>query len=442
MKNFSIRIIKAGGKLPFYLGICVVIFFSNDLLAQNTNLKITQVYYTGGSDASAAYDGDFVELYNNSDSDVSLNSEYHLSLGPNGWFISLTGTIKARGFYLVRYKVNPQWSDSHSYGGDPIPTPDITDERDISRFFYVILYHNPTFTPIDGVNIGDSGYNESYVGQFFLNNQAPLADTSQLAIQRKRVNGAWQDTGSSASDFELGTPFPRSSSYVASPTISGAATAAAFTTTYGTASAAQSFNISGSNLTANLVATAPTGFEVSADGTTYGTTATFTQTGGSASGTLLIRLKADAAPGANYNSQNIVLSSTGAADVNISTTATGNLVVSRFAAWSGTETMTTQSVGRYAIGGASNSTAMAAKPTSSVVSGNLTLTAIVRTNDPKLKVEGETSADLIAWATNAVTSTNTTDQTGVDTGHARKTFSVPQSSDGKKFLRLKATLSP
>ena len=157
MKNFSIRIIKAGGKLPFYLGICVVIFFSNDLLAQNTNLKITQVYYTGGSDASAAYDGDFVELYNNSDSDVSLNSEYHLSLGPNGWFISLTGTIKARGFYLVRYKVNPQWSDSHSHGGDPIPTPDITDERDISRYFYVISYHNPTFTPIDGVNIGDSG---------------------------------------------------------------------------------------------------------------------------------------------------------------------------------------------------------------------------------------------------------------------------------------------
>ena len=112
---------------------------------------------------------------------------------------------------------------------------------------------------------------------------------------------------------------------VLNPSITGAATATAFTTTYGTASAAQSFSISGSNLTANLIATAPTGFEVSSDGTTYGTTATFTQTGGSASGTLRIRLSATAASG-NYNSQNIVLSSTGATSVNITTASTGNTV--------------------------------------------------------------------------------------------------------------------
>ena len=73
---------------------------------------------------------------------------------------------------------------------------------------------------------------------------------------------------------------------VVTPTITGAATASAFTTTYGTASTAQSFSISGSNLTADLVATAATGFEVSSDGSTYGNTATFTQSGGSASGSL------------------------------------------------------------------------------------------------------------------------------------------------------------
>ncbi len=112
----------------------------------------------------------------------------------------------------------------------------------------------------------------------------------------------------------------------ATSTITGAANATAFTTTYGTASAAQSFSISGSNLTANLVATAPTGFEVSSDGTTYGSTATFTQSGGSASGTLRIRLKADAAVTGTYNSQNIVLSSTGATNVNITTASSGNAV--------------------------------------------------------------------------------------------------------------------
>lgn len=112
----------------------------------------------------------------------------------------------------------------------------------------------------------------------------------------------------------------------ATPTITGTATASAFTTTYGTASAAQTFTVSGSNLTANLVATAPTGFEVSADGNTYGNTATFTQTSGSASGTLRVRLKANAAVTGNYNAQNIVLSSTGATSVNITTAASGNSV--------------------------------------------------------------------------------------------------------------------
>jgi hypothetical protein len=112
----------------------------------------------------------------------------------------------------------------------------------------------------------------------------------------------------------------------ATPTITGAATTAAFTTTYGTASSVQNFSVSGSDLTANLIATAPTGFEVSSDGTTYGSTATFTQSGGSASGTLRIRLKADAAVTGTYNSQNIVLSSTGATNVNIATASSGNAV--------------------------------------------------------------------------------------------------------------------
>lgn len=112
------------------------------------------------------------------------------------------------------------------------------------------------------------------------------------------------------------------------PTITGAATASAFTTTYGTPSAAQTFSVSGANLTANLVATAPTGFEVASNGTTFGGTATFTQSGGNASGTLSLRLKATAAA-AFYNSKNIVLSSTGATSVNITTAEDGNRVTAK-----------------------------------------------------------------------------------------------------------------
>jgi hypothetical protein len=113
------------------------------------------------------------------------------------------------------------------------------------------------------------------------------------------------------------------------PTITGAATAAAFTTTYGTASAAQTFSVSGANLTASLVATAPTGLEVSSDGTAYGSTATFTQSGGMVTGTLRVRLAATAAVSGTYNSQNIVLSSAGASSVNVATAASGNSVAAK-----------------------------------------------------------------------------------------------------------------
>lgn len=112
-------------------------------------------------------------------------------------------------------------------------------------------------------------------------------------------------------------------------TISGAATASAFTTTYGTSSAAQTFSVSGTGLTAGILATAPTGFEVASDGTTYGGTATFTQSGGGVTGTLSLRLKATAAVSGSYNSQNIVLSSTGATSVNIVTASSGNAVTTK-----------------------------------------------------------------------------------------------------------------
>ena len=113
------------------------------------------------------------------------------------------------------------------------------------------------------------------------------------------------------------------------PSISGAVNAPAFTTIYGTASVAQLFAVNGYSLTADLVATAPTGFEVSADGTNYGTTATFAQSGGNASGSLSLRFKANAAVGGSYNSLYIYLTSTNATTVNIRTSSSGNTVTAK-----------------------------------------------------------------------------------------------------------------
>ncbi|MCU0421457.1 MAG: YDG domain-containing protein [Bacteroidia bacterium] len=138
------------------------------------------------------------------------------------------------------------------------------------------------------------------------------------------IGGYWQGSTAANQTAFFDNVYLKVTS-ASSATITGTATTSAFTTTYGTASAAQQFSISGSNLTANLIATAPTGFQVSNDGTNFGTTATFNQTSGNASGTLHIRLAATATVG-NYNNMQIVLSSTGATSVNITTPISGNTV--------------------------------------------------------------------------------------------------------------------
>jgi len=148
-----------------------------------------------------------------------------------------------------------------------------------------------------------------------------LINGTTYDVQIRAVNSAGSG---GASTTVQGTPAAPSS-----PTISGAATASAFTTTYGTASAPQSFSISGSALTNDIIATAPTGFEVSSDGTTYGSTATFTQSSGNASGSLYIKLAATATVSGTYDSQNIVLSSIPASNVNITTAASGNTVAQK-----------------------------------------------------------------------------------------------------------------
>lgn len=121
--------------------------------------------------------------------------------------------------------------------------------------------------------------------------------------------------------FQAGDDFVVTGTVAASgPTIGTTGTLSAFTTPEGTASAAQTFNATGANLTTDITVTAPTDFEVATDGATFVDTATITQSGGSASGTVSVRIKASATAGSK--SGNVVLSSTGATSVNVPVTGT------------------------------------------------------------------------------------------------------------------------
>jgi hypothetical protein len=86
------------------------------------------------------------------------------------------------------------------------------------------------------------------------------------------------------------------------------------------ASAAQTFTVTGSNLTTNVTVGAPTGFQVANDGTTWGTNTSLTPVTGDVSNTISVRLAASNVPGPF--SGNVTVASAGATTQNVATTGT------------------------------------------------------------------------------------------------------------------------
>lgn len=110
------------------------------------------------------------------------------------------------------------------------------------------------------------------------------------------------------------------------PVVTLTGTFTSFSTCAGTASGTQTLTVSGSNLTADITVTAPTGFELSKTGAngTYSSTLVYAKTGSSvASSTFYVRLKSNATNGVGGNVT--ASSASDAANKNISTgTATVN----------------------------------------------------------------------------------------------------------------------
>jgi hypothetical protein len=216
----------------------------------------------------------------------------------------------------------------------------------------------------------------------------------------------------------------------------------AFSTTQGTASSAQSVTVNGQGLTADVSVVAPTGFEISTNGASYvGSLSIAPISNTISAATLYTRIAASAAVGSPAG--NVDLTSTGSQSVNIAVSGTVNASGQTFANWSGGLSNTPTLQLQYAIGGASSPTATNGVPSVTTVTSNaLAITAIVRTNDPNLSVVGQAVIDLSAgvWSTNDVTMTPG-DQTGVGEGLQKQIWSVPRSSDTKKFLRLRTVLT-
>ena len=108
----------------------------------------------------------------------------------------------------------------------------------------------------------------------------------------------------------------------ATPSLSVSGTLSALSTTYGTASTASSFSVSGANLTTGIGIKSPIGFELSTSSvfaSGVGDSIYISGSGTITSTTIYVRLKATATVTASPYSGNIVVSSTGATSQNVAT---------------------------------------------------------------------------------------------------------------------------
>ncbi|MFM8683831.1 MAG: hypothetical protein ACKOEG_08655, partial [Chthoniobacterales bacterium] len=96
----------------------------------------------------------------------------------------------------------------------------------------------------------------------------------------------------------------------------------------------------------------------------------------------------------------------------------------------------------YGIGGTSSGNDQALMPYLEPGS-RLSLTAVVRTNDPRLSAQAQSSTNLATgWSGTPLTGTPHTNQAGVTAGFQRRIFSIDASSNAQTFLRLRFTLHP
>lgn len=113
-----------------------------------------------------------------------------------------------------------------------------------------------------------------------------------------------------------------------------------------------------------------------------------------------------------------------------------------FDQWSGGLAATPDLVMAYAIGGATNAQSTGEAPAYAYGEATLSIEALVRTNDPALRVTGLTTTDLVtvAWTNNNVTVTDITKKPEDPDDTARRVFSTPQGTNTAKFLRLRVEL--
>ncbi|YCH05973.1 ExeM/NucH family extracellular endonuclease [Arthrobacter sp. alpha11c] len=170
---------------------------------------INEAYLSGGSSGSA-FRNKFVELYNSSDTPVSLagwSLQYRSATStaaPTG-ITPLTGSIPAKGYYLIQGATNSSTSTAPA-----LPTPDVqatgTLNPDGTAGTLVLAKQSNAVSPLAAGSVTDNAAIADLLGYGTSNTfetsaaTAPAGTTDVKSLNRS--NGV--DTNSNAADFSLG----------------------------------------------------------------------------------------------------------------------------------------------------------------------------------------------------------------------------------------------
>ncbi|CEG29122.1 DUF4350 domain-containing protein [Bacillus sp. B-jedd] len=175
------------------------------------HVVISQVY-GGGGNSGAPFNKDFIELYNPTDQEVSLEGwsiQYASSAG-TGWNVTkLSGTIPAYGYYLI--------AQAGGATGEELPAPDATGGAAMSATSGKVALMNTTTAgfgnmPAGTVDFVGFGAANAYEGT------GPAKSPSNTTSAQRRpyanvapakgLGNAW-DSDDNMNDFVAGVPTPR-----------------------------------------------------------------------------------------------------------------------------------------------------------------------------------------------------------------------------------------
>ncbi len=201
--------------LSVAFGFASLLFTAANGLAISPDVVISQVY-GGGGNSGATYKNDFIELFNRSNTPVSLTGwsvQYTSAAGTSTWLVtSLNGSIAPHGYFLIQLAAG-------SGGTVALPTPDAVGTTNMSGTAGKLALLRVTTaltgaTPASPDIVDLVGYGPT-ASAF---ETAPTAATTNTTAAVRKLDGC-TETDNNSTDFDIVAPNPRNSASPANPCV-------------------------------------------------------------------------------------------------------------------------------------------------------------------------------------------------------------------------------